>query len=134
MTVGIMQRVRQPNTFQVHFNPVLERAAILAFLSMLGEKSMRKINTKDVAEELWTSPKGKFGGAGREISVGVVLHPQSFPSPEVRSGRLPTAYRWGGQEPVFSELEGIARELKWYSPAVPFRVARPLCAIRASTT
>jgi uncharacterized cupin superfamily protein len=29
---------------------------------------MRKINTKDIAEDSWTSPKGKFAGAGKEIS------------------------------------------------------------------
>ena len=29
---------------------------------------MRKINTKDIAEFSWASPKGKFGGAGKEIS------------------------------------------------------------------
>jgi uncharacterized cupin superfamily protein len=29
---------------------------------------MRKINTKDIAEDSWTSPKGKFAGAGTEIS------------------------------------------------------------------
>jgi uncharacterized cupin superfamily protein len=29
---------------------------------------MRKINVKDIAEDTWTSPKGKFQGAGRGIS------------------------------------------------------------------
>ena len=28
------------------------------------EPSMRKINTKDIAEMTWSSPKGKFAGAG----------------------------------------------------------------------
>jgi uncharacterized cupin superfamily protein len=32
---------------------------------------MRKINTKDVTEESWSSPKGKFRGAGREISIAL---------------------------------------------------------------
>lgn len=32
---------------------------------------MRKVNTKSVAEEFWTSPKGKFRGAGREISIAL---------------------------------------------------------------
>ncbi len=37
---------------------------------------MRKVNTKDIAEETWSSPKGKFGGASREISgrIGDVLN------------------------------------------------------------
>jgi hypothetical protein len=29
---------------------------------------MLKINIRDIAEESWTSPKGKFGGASKEIS------------------------------------------------------------------
>ena len=32
---------------------------------------MRKVNTKDVVEEPWSSPKGKFRGAGREISIAL---------------------------------------------------------------
>jgi hypothetical protein len=32
-------------------------------------KPIRKINIKDIAVEPWTSPKGKFGGASKEISV-----------------------------------------------------------------
>lgn len=38
---------------------------------------MRKINTKDVSETTWASPKGKFGGAGREISVALGRQPNS---------------------------------------------------------
>ena len=32
---------------------------------------MRKVNTKDVPEETWDSPKGKYGGAAREISIAL---------------------------------------------------------------
>jgi uncharacterized cupin superfamily protein len=32
---------------------------------------MRKVNTKNVVEETWSSPKGKFRGAGREISIAL---------------------------------------------------------------
>jgi uncharacterized cupin superfamily protein len=38
---------------------------------------MRKINTKDIAEESWSSPKGKFGGSSKEISVALGRKPQS---------------------------------------------------------
>jgi mannose-6-phosphate isomerase-like protein (cupin superfamily) len=38
---------------------------------------MRKVNTRDVAEESWTSPKGKFGGHSREISVALGREPRS---------------------------------------------------------
>jgi hypothetical protein len=32
---------------------------------------MRKINIRDIAEESWTSPKGKFRSAGKEVSEAV---------------------------------------------------------------
>ncbi len=38
---------------------------------------MRKINTKDIVEEPWSSPKGKFGGAGKEISEALGRKPLS---------------------------------------------------------
>jgi uncharacterized cupin superfamily protein len=38
---------------------------------------MRKINIKDVAEESWSSPKGKFAGAGKEISEALGRKPLS---------------------------------------------------------
>ncbi|MSR84337.1 MAG: cupin domain-containing protein [Candidatus Latescibacteria bacterium] len=38
---------------------------------------MRKVNTKDIAEESWTSPKGKFAGASKEISVALGRQPRS---------------------------------------------------------
>jgi uncharacterized cupin superfamily protein len=38
---------------------------------------MRKVNTKDMAEEHWSSPKGKFCGAGKEISEALGRKPRS---------------------------------------------------------
>jgi uncharacterized cupin superfamily protein len=38
---------------------------------------MQKINTNQLEEFSWTSPKGKFGGAGREISEALGRKPQS---------------------------------------------------------
>jgi len=38
---------------------------------------MKKINVRDVPEETWVSPKGKFGGASREISVALGRKPLS---------------------------------------------------------
>ncbi len=38
---------------------------------------MRKINTNDIAEVSWSSPKGKFAGAGKEISEELGRKPQS---------------------------------------------------------
>ncbi len=42
------------------------------------EKTMRKINTNDMAEESWSSPKGKFVGAGKEVSEALGRKPQSM--------------------------------------------------------
>jgi uncharacterized cupin superfamily protein len=38
---------------------------------------MRKVNTRDVAEEFWTSPRGRFACGGREISEALGRKPQS---------------------------------------------------------
>jgi uncharacterized cupin superfamily protein len=38
---------------------------------------MRKINTNDLAEISWSSPKGKFVGAGKEVSEALGRKPQS---------------------------------------------------------
>jgi len=38
---------------------------------------MLKINTKDIPEVTWSSPKGKFAGAGKEISEALGRQPQS---------------------------------------------------------
>jgi len=38
---------------------------------------MRKINTKDLVEITWSSPKGKFTGAGKQISEALGRVPQS---------------------------------------------------------
>jgi uncharacterized cupin superfamily protein len=38
---------------------------------------MRKVNTNEIAEVTWSSPKEKFGGAGREVSEELGRKPQS---------------------------------------------------------
>jgi uncharacterized cupin superfamily protein len=38
---------------------------------------MFKVNTKNIAEVTWTSPKGKFVGAGKEISEELGRNPKS---------------------------------------------------------
>jgi len=39
---------------------------------------MRKVNTKDMAELSWSSPKGKFVGAGKQISEELGRNPLSM--------------------------------------------------------
>ena len=38
---------------------------------------MKKLNIRDLPEETWTSPKGNFGGAGKEISLALGHDPHS---------------------------------------------------------
>ncbi len=38
---------------------------------------MRKVNTTKMAELTWSSPKGKFIGAGKEISEALGRKPES---------------------------------------------------------
>jgi uncharacterized cupin superfamily protein len=38
---------------------------------------MRKVNTNDMKEDTWTSPKGKFAGGYKEVSVALGRKPQS---------------------------------------------------------
>ncbi|HEX5218712.1 MAG TPA: cupin domain-containing protein [Verrucomicrobiae bacterium] len=38
---------------------------------------MRKINTKDIVEVSWSSPKGKFAGAGKQVSEELGRKPTS---------------------------------------------------------
>jgi uncharacterized cupin superfamily protein len=38
---------------------------------------MKKINLRDLAEESWTSPKGKFQGFGKEVSLALGREPAS---------------------------------------------------------
>jgi uncharacterized cupin superfamily protein len=42
-----------------------------------ADADVKKINIKDIPEESWTSPKGKFGGASKEISVALGRNPAS---------------------------------------------------------
>jgi len=34
-------------------------------------KNVRKINTRDITEDSWSSPKGKFSGAGKSVSIAL---------------------------------------------------------------
>jgi uncharacterized cupin superfamily protein len=43
----------------------------------INVKSTRKVNTNDMAEFSWSSPKGKFVGAGKEISEALGRNPGS---------------------------------------------------------
>ncbi|MFL6590095.1 MAG: cupin domain-containing protein [Chthoniobacterales bacterium] len=63
---------------------------------------MRKVNIKDIAEETWASPSGKFGGAGKEISIALgrkpfstdlkERHPFDVEIARIPPGRIPYPY------------------------------------------
>ena len=38
---------------------------------------MKKVNTNTISEHRWASPKGKFGGAGKEVSEALGRQPAS---------------------------------------------------------
>jgi mannose-6-phosphate isomerase-like protein (cupin superfamily) len=39
---------------------------------------MLKVNTNDLAEKTWSSPKGKFAGAGKDVSIALGRKPSSM--------------------------------------------------------
>jgi mannose-6-phosphate isomerase-like protein (cupin superfamily) len=63
---------------------------------------MRKVNIKDVPEDPWTSPKGKFGGISQCVSEALGRKPMSFDLRErhpfdfeitrLRPGQMPCPY------------------------------------------
>jgi uncharacterized cupin superfamily protein len=46
--------------------------------SIANKLRMRKVNTRELAEESWTSPKGKFSSAGKEVSEALGRKPLSM--------------------------------------------------------
>jgi hypothetical protein len=46
-------------------------------LASKSSKPMLKVNTNDLPECSWTSPKGQFGGFGKEVSEALGRKPDS---------------------------------------------------------
>lgn len=65
---------------------------------------MKKININELKEETWSSPKGKFAGAGKQISEALGRKPQSTDPYErqpfdvelvrLSPGQTPYPYHW----------------------------------------
>lgn len=63
---------------------------------------MKKVNLKDIAEEAWVSPKGKFAGFGQSVSVALGRkdtstdlqdrHPFDLEIVRVQPGKTPYVY------------------------------------------
>jgi uncharacterized cupin superfamily protein len=90
---------------------------------------MRKINTKDVVEEPWSSPKGKFSAAGREISIALGRdassanpkdrHPFDVEIIRIPAGQTPYPYHSHAAQWEFYHVisgRGIARHNEGTTP------------------
>jgi uncharacterized cupin superfamily protein len=84
---------------------------------------MRKVNTNTMAEVTWSSPKGKFGGAGKEISEELGRKPESTDLRErhpfdveimrIAPGKTPCPYHSHSAQWEFYHVisgKGIARD------------------------
>lgn len=90
---------------------------------------MHKINTNDLPEESWGSPKGKFAGAGKEISEALGRKPHSTDLLErhpfdveiirIPPGKTPYPFHLHSAQWEFYHVisgEGVARHEKGSTP------------------
>jgi uncharacterized cupin superfamily protein len=90
---------------------------------------MRKINTKDIEEVTWTSPKGKFAGAGKEVSEALGRKPRSTDLRErhpfdveicrIPPGKSPYPYHSHSAQWEFYHVisgQGLVRDLEGTTP------------------
>jgi uncharacterized cupin superfamily protein len=69
---------------------------------------MRKVNTNDLEELTWSSPKGKFGGAGKQVSETLgrepastdltKRHPFDFEIARIKPGKMPYPFHLHGAQ------------------------------------
>lgn len=52
-------------------------AHVFLFARREGKTFMRKVNTNQMSEQTWSSPKGKFAAAGKDVSEELGRKPQS---------------------------------------------------------
>jgi uncharacterized cupin superfamily protein len=90
---------------------------------------MRKINTNKIKEMSWSSPKGKFAGAGKEVSEELGRKPQSSDLKErhpfdveilrVPAGKSPYPYHLHGAQWEFYHVvsgKGVVRHKDGATP------------------
>src|SRR6266699_3458363 len=93
---------------------------------------MRKVNTNNLTEVTWSSPKGKFTGAGKEISEELGRKPQSMDLNERHSfdveivriapGKTPYPYHLHSAQWEFYHVisgKGVARHKEGTTPIEP---------------
>jgi hypothetical protein len=57
--------------------PLVQLETCEVIIAERGTQVMRKINTKDIEERSWASPKGKFAGTGKHVSQALGRDPFS---------------------------------------------------------
>jgi uncharacterized cupin superfamily protein len=90
---------------------------------------MRKVNVKDIAEDTWSSPKGKFQGAGRGLSEAlgrkaastdlVERHPFDVEILRIGPGKTPYPYHSHSAQWEFYHVisgKGVARHTDGKTP------------------
>ncbi len=93
---------------------------------------MKKVNTNQIAEFTWSSPKGKFGGAGKEVSEELGRQPRSTDLNErhpfdveilrLAPGQTPYPYHAHSAQWEFYHVisgQGIVRHKDGITPIVP---------------
>ena len=90
---------------------------------------MQKVNRKDVEEEIWASPSGKFGGAGKNISIALgrkpfstdlkERHPFDVEIARIPPGKIPYPYHSHSAQWEFYYVlsgKGVARHKDGSTP------------------
>ena len=105
---------------------------------------MRKINTNDLVEETWSSPKGKFVGAGKEISEALGRKPQSTDLNErhpfdveilrIPPGKIPYPYHSHSAQWEFYHLISAGASLGIRMGRLPSKPAMGLSSGRENLT
>jgi len=98
----------------------------------MGEAIMRKINTKDIPEDSWASPNGKFVGSGKGISEALgrkplstdlkERHPFDVEITRVPPGKTPYPYHSHSAQWEFYHVisgKGIVRHKDGTTPIEP---------------
>ena len=93
---------------------------------------MRKVNTNDIVEDTWSSPKGTFAGAGKEVSEELGRQPRSTDLNErhpfdveilrIPPGKTPYPYHSHSAQWEFYHVisgHGIVRHKDGTTPIVP---------------
>ena len=93
---------------------------------------MRKVNTRDIAEDVWASPRGRFRGSGKSLSVALgrdanstdlmLRHPFDVEILRIAPGQTPYPYHSHSAQWEFYHVisgSGVVREAGGTAPIEP---------------